>query len=48
MALRPTAMFLMTSSVATFALTVAGIGASVLWFVSMIRKHGLRVRFAPA
>ena len=44
----PTATFLMLSSVATFALTAAGIGASVLWFVSMIRRHGLRVRFAPA
>jgi hypothetical protein len=43
----PTATFLMLSSVATIALTAAGIGASVLWFVSMVRKHGLRVRFAP-
>jgi hypothetical protein len=44
----PTATFLMLTSVATVALTVAGIGASVLWFVSIMRKHGLKVRFAPA
>jgi len=44
----PAATFLMLTSVATVALTVAGIGASVLWFVSMMHKHGLKVRFAPA
>ena len=27
-------------------LTVAGIGASVLWFWSVLRKHGLQLRFA--
>lgn len=48
MVTEPTATFLMLSTVATVGLTVAGIGASVLWFVSMMRKHGLRVRFAPA
>ena len=48
MVTEPTATFLMLSTVATVGLTVAGIGASVLWFVSIMRKHGLRVRFAPA
>jgi hypothetical protein len=48
MVTQPLATFLMLSSVATIALTAAGIGASVLWFVSMMRKHGLRVRFASA
>jgi hypothetical protein len=48
MVTQPLATFLMLSSVATIALTAAGIGASVLWFVSMMRRHGLRVRFAPA
>jgi uncharacterized membrane protein len=41
-------MFMLLSTVATIALTVAGIGASVLWFISVLRKHGLRVRFAAA
>ena len=48
MVTEPTATFLMLSTVATVGLTVAGIGASVLWFVSIMRKHGLRVRFTPA
>lgn len=48
MVTQPLATFLMLSTVATVALTVIGIGASVLWFVSMMRKHGLRVRFAPS
>jgi hypothetical protein len=48
MVTQPLATFLMLSSVATIALTAAGIGASVLWFVSMMRRQGLRVRFAPA
>ena len=38
--------FLMLSTVATIVLTVAGIGASVLWFWSVLRKHGLQLRFA--
>src|SRR5487761_259208 len=46
--IEPVTTFLLLSTVATVALTVAGIGASVLWFVSMMRKQGLRVRFAPA
>ncbi len=48
MVTEPTATFLMLSTVATVGLTVVGIGASVLWFVSIMRKHGLRVRFTPA
>jgi hypothetical protein len=42
----PAGTFLMLSTVATVAGTVAGIGASVLWFWSVLRKHGLRVQFA--
>ena len=30
------------------ALTVAGTGASALWFLAVLRKAGLRLRFAPA
>jgi len=44
----PVATFLMFSSVATMALVAAGTGASALWFASMLRRTGLRLRFAPA
>jgi hypothetical protein len=44
----PASTFLWLSTVATIAGTVAGIGASVLWFWSVLRKHGLRVQFTPA
>lgn len=44
----PVATFLMLSSVATVALVLAGAGASALWFASVLRKTGLRLRFAPA
>ncbi len=40
--------FMMLSTVATIAGTMAGIGASVLWFLSVVRRHGLRVTFAAA
>jgi hypothetical protein len=32
----------------TVAGTLAGIGASALWFWSVLRKHGLRVQFTAA
>ena len=44
----PTALFLMLSTVVTAALVVAGTGASTLWFLSVLRELGLRLRFAPA
>jgi hypothetical protein len=48
MVTEPTAIFLMLSTVATAALIVAGAAASTLWFLSVLRKLGLRLRFAPA
>jgi hypothetical protein len=42
-----TATFLALSSVATVTLVVAGTGASALWFRSVLRRLGLRLRFAP-
>jgi hypothetical protein len=48
MVTEPTGMFLMLSTVATIALVVAGTGASTLWFLSVLRRLGLRLRFAPA
>jgi hypothetical protein len=44
----PTRVFLMLSTAATIALVVAGTGASTLWFLSVLRRLGLRLRFAPA
>ena len=48
MVTEPAALFLMLSTVATAALIVAGTGASTLWFLSVLRRLGLRLRFAPA
>jgi hypothetical protein len=45
---RPAKMFLMFSTAATVALVVAGTGASTPWFLSVLRRLGLRLRFAPA
>jgi hypothetical protein len=44
----PVRAFLVLSTVATVALIAVGIGASLLWFRSVLHKLGLRVRFAPA
>ena len=41
-------VFLMLSTAATVALVVAGTVASTLWFLSVLRRLGLRLRFAPA
>jgi hypothetical protein len=44
----PAGVFLMLSTVATIGLVIAGTAASALWFLSALRKLGLRLRFAPA
>ena len=44
----PTRTFLMLSTVTTIALTLAGTGASTLWFLSVLRRLGLKLRFAQA
>jgi len=43
----PASVFLLVSTAATIALVVAGTGASTLWFFSVLRSVGLRLRFAP-
>ena len=48
MVTEPTKMFLMLSTAATAAFVVAGTGASTLWFLSVLRTLGLRLRFAPS
>jgi hypothetical protein len=48
MVTEPTGLFLLLSTIATAALVVAGTGASTLWLLSVLRRLGLRLRFAPA
>jgi hypothetical protein len=48
MVTEPTGIFLMLSTVLTAALVVAGAGVSTLWFLSVLRRLGLTVRFAAA
>ena len=48
MVTEPASVFLMLSTAATIVLVVAGTCASTLWFLSVLRKLGLRLRFAPA
>jgi hypothetical protein len=42
------AAFMVSSTVVTVALTAAGIAVSALWFRSVLRRSGLRVRFAAS
>lgn len=44
----PAGTFMMLFTVTTITLTVAGTGASALWFRAVLRRLGLRLRFAPA
>jgi hypothetical protein len=46
MALEPTKVFMLLTTVVTAGGLVAGTGASALWFFRVLRRHGLRVRFA--
>lgn len=47
-ATQPIPVFLVLSSVVTIGLIVIGAGISALWFFSVIRRLGLRLRFASA
>jgi hypothetical protein len=44
----PVPVFLLSTTVVTVAGVAAGTAASVVWFISMLRRHGLQVRFGPA
>ena len=46
MVTEPLQAFMVASTVVTVALTVAGIAISAVWFRSVLRRSGLRVRFA--
>ncbi len=42
----PYQLFLLLSTVVTLGLTVVGVSICVLWFFAVIRRQGLRLRFA--
>ena len=44
----PTGLFVMLSTALTLTLVVLGVAVSALWFRSVLRQFGLRLRFAPA
>ena len=44
----PVKVFVALSTIVTVGLTAAGIGVSTLWFWSVLRRFGLRLRFAAA
>jgi len=46
--LEPTTVFLLLTTVVTVAGVAAGTTASVVWFIRMLRRCGLRVRFGQA
>jgi hypothetical protein len=46
MALEPVKVFMLLTTVVTLGGIIAGTGASALWFFRVLRRHGLRVRFA--
>jgi len=46
MVTEPVNVFLLLTTAVTVALVVAGTGASALWFLSVLRRLGLRLRFA--
>ncbi len=48
MVTEPTSIFLTLSTAATAVLVVAGTGVSTWWFLSVLRRLGLRLRFAPS
>jgi hypothetical protein len=48
MAVEPASVFLLLTTVVTVGGVVAGTFLSGLWFIRMLRRSGLRVRFAPA
>ncbi len=48
MVTEPTTLFLLLTTAVTVGIVVVGAGLSVLWFAAVVRKSGLRVRFASA
>ena len=47
MALEPVKAFMLLTTAVTIGGVIAGTGASAFWFFRVLRRFGLRVRFAP-
>jgi hypothetical protein len=47
MATEPAGLFLTLSTAATIVLVAAGTSVSTWWFLTVLRRLGLRLRFAP-
>ena len=43
----PTSTFLMLCTATSVTFTAASVGATTVWFMSVLRRHSLRLRFAP-
>ena len=43
----PTSTFLMLCTATSVTFTAASAGATTVWFMSVLRRHSLRLRFAP-
>jgi hypothetical protein len=48
MVTEPLTLFLLLTTAVTTGIVVVGVGLSVLWFIAVVRRSGLRVRFASA
>jgi hypothetical protein len=48
MVTEPFKVFMLLSTAVTIALTLAGAGICVVWFIAVLRRCGLRVRFTTA
>ena len=48
MVTEPLTIFLLLTTAVTTGIVMVGAGLSVLWFIAVVRKSGLRVRFASA
>jgi hypothetical protein len=48
MVTEPLTVFLLLTTAVTTGIVMVGAGLSVLWFIAVVRKSGLRVRFASA
>jgi hypothetical protein len=48
MATEPFKLFMLLSSAATIGLTLFGAGVCIVWFIAVVRRLGLRLRFSAA
>jgi hypothetical protein len=48
MVTEPYKLFMLLSTAVTIALTLVGAAICVVWFMAVLRRWGLRIRFAAA